>query len=46
MRLVAEEGVDLARIVSAVLPLEEVVERGFAAEPEGGHLRLLVAPGG
>ncbi|MFI0419796.1 2,3-butanediol dehydrogenase [Spongiactinospora sp. 9N601] len=47
IRLVAEEGVDLAAVVTATIPLADVVERGFEALLDGGgdEIKILVRPG-
>ncbi|WP_405528967.1 2,3-butanediol dehydrogenase [Streptomyces canus] len=47
IRLVAEEGVDLAEIVTSTIPLEHVVRDGFEALLRGEEqVKVLVRPGG
>ncbi|MDT0567157.1 2,3-butanediol dehydrogenase [Streptomyces sp. DSM 3412] len=47
IRLVAEEGVDLAGIVTSTIALEHVVRDGFEALLRGeGQIKVLVRPGG
>ncbi|MDF5758288.1 2,3-butanediol dehydrogenase [Spongiactinospora sp. TRM90649] len=47
IRLVAEEGVDLAAVVTSTIPLADVVERGFEAllDGRGDEIKVLVRPG-
>ncbi len=47
IRLVAEEGVDLAQIVTSTIPLEHVVRDGFEALLGGKEqIKVLVRPSG
>ncbi|RSO03935.1 butanediol dehydrogenase [Streptomyces sp. WAC 06783] len=47
IRLVREDGLDLTPVVTSVVPLEAVVERGFTAllEGAGTDIKILAAPG-
>ncbi|MFD7666642.1 2,3-butanediol dehydrogenase [Streptomyces sp. NPDC059788] len=47
IRLVREDGLDLTPVVTSVIPLEAVVDQGFAAllEGTGEDIKILAAPG-